>query len=99
MGCSIVVGSGTWGLLNDLGTIGPLGKNGGPTLTHALYPGSNAIDGGDPVQGCLSAFGSFSKDQRGVPRVNGVRCDVGAYELGVLFADAFELGDLSAWSN
>jgi len=98
-GCSVVTGSGSWGLLNDIGWIGPLAKNGGPTRTHQLFPGSNAIDGGDPANGCLSPTGSFAVDQRGVPRVNGVRCDVGAYEAGILFTDGFELGDLSAWSN
>ena len=28
--------------------IGPLQDNGGPTFTHALLPGSPAIDAGDP---------------------------------------------------
>ena len=78
---------------------GPLAKNGGPTLTHALYPGSNAIDGGDSVDGCLGPTGSFSVDQRGVPRVNGVRCDVGSHEAGIIFADGFELGSLSVWPS
>jgi hypothetical protein len=97
-GCSLVGGPGTWGFLNDLGWIGPLAKNGGATQTHELYPGSNAIEGGDPVDGCLSpAGGTFAVDQRGMPRVHGVRCDIGAYEAGILFADGFELGDRSAW--
>jgi hypothetical protein len=98
-GCSIVTGSGTWGLLNDLGWIGPLEKNGGATQTHALYPGSNAIDGGDPVDGCAGPLGPISVDQRGVPRVSGPFCDVGAYEEGVLFTDGFEPGDLSTWPS
>jgi len=98
-GCSVVTGSGSWDLLNDLGTIGPLGKHGGPTQTHELFPGSNAIDGGDPVNGCLSPTGVLTVDQRGMGRVGGVRCDVGAYEEGVLFADGFEPGDLSAWPS
>jgi hypothetical protein len=98
-GCSIVTGSGTWGLLNDLGWIGPLAKNGGATQTHALLAGSNAIDGGDPVNGCIHSTGAFTVDQRGVPRVNGVRCDVGSYEAGILFADGFETGDRSAWPS
>jgi len=97
-GCSIG-GPGGSDLLNDLGTIGPLAKNGSATQTHALLPGSNAIDGGDPVNGCLSPTGTFATDQRGVPRVNGARCDVGAYEAGILFADGFEIGDLSAWPS
>jgi CSLREA domain-containing protein len=53
--------------------LGPLADNGGPTLTHALLPGSPAIDaaGGD----CPAA------DQRGVSRPQGDVCDIGAFEL------------------
>jgi hypothetical protein len=50
------------------------------------------------VNGCLSPGGTFPVDQRGLPQVNGVSCDVGADEAGFLVADGFELGDLSAWS-
>jgi hypothetical protein len=39
---------------------------------------------------------NVNPSQRGMPRVNGVRCDVGAYEAGILIADGFELGDRSA---
>jgi PKD domain/K319L-like, PKD domain/RTX calcium-binding nonapeptide repeat (4 copies) len=53
--------------------------NGGPTLTHALVPGSPALDAGDP------AFDpqSLPYDQRGVgfARVFGGRIDIGAFEL------------------
>ena len=58
--------------------LGPLVDNGGPTLTHALLPGSPAIDAGDP---------SFTPppdyDQRGAgfPRVESGRVDIGAFEL------------------
>ncbi len=52
--------------------IAPLADNGGFTQTHALLPGSNAIDG---AQGECS-----STDQRGMPRPAGSRCDVGAFE-------------------
>ena len=53
--------------------LGPLADNGGDTLTHALLPGSPAIDaGGD----CDEPF-----DQRGVPRPQGPACDIGGYEL------------------
>lgn len=52
-----------------------LKSNGGPTETHALVPGSPAIDGG-PVDGtCLVT------DQRGLARPQGPACDIGAFEF------------------
>jgi hypothetical protein len=54
--------------------IGPLADNGGPTWTHALLPGSPAIDAGDPAA-CSAT------DQRGVTRPQGAQCDIGAYEM------------------
>jgi hypothetical protein len=60
--------------------LGSLADNGGPTLTHALLPGSPAIDAGDP-SGCRDYEGVLlDVDQRGVPRPQGARCDIGAYE-------------------
>jgi uncharacterized repeat protein (TIGR01451 family) len=57
----------------------PLADNGGPTLTHALLPGSPAIDAGNPA-GCTDHLGGLLlTDQRGMPRAG--RCDMGAYEL------------------
>jgi filamentous hemagglutinin family protein len=50
--------------------LAPLGNYGGPTQTHALLPGSVAIDAGDPA--------IITSDQRGVAPV-GTR-DIGAYE-------------------
>jgi CSLREA domain-containing protein len=50
-----------------------LQENGGPTLTHGLYPNSPAIDAGDP-NGCPPT------DQRAVARPQGAACDIGAYE-------------------
>jgi CSLREA domain-containing protein len=68
----------------DLGNVdprlGPLADNGGPTRTHALLPGSPAIDHGSN-QVCAST------DQRGRPRPSdgdldaAATCDIGAYEL------------------
>lgn len=59
--------------------LAPLGANGGSTLTHALLPGSPAID--------LAPAGSCSAaDQRGRPRPidgdanGGAGCDAGAFE-------------------
>ncbi|MBN1218620.1 MAG: hypothetical protein JXM69_06820 [Anaerolineae bacterium] len=60
--------------------LGPLANNGGPstssgqaTFTHALLPGSAALDAGNDAT-CLST------DQRGVARPQGAHCDIGAYE-------------------
>jgi hypothetical protein len=56
--------------------LGPLQDNGGPTLTHALLPGSPAIDAGN------NAYAT-DWDQRGpgFPRiVNGI-IDIGAFEF------------------
>jgi len=71
--------------------LGPLQNNGGPTQTHALIPGSPAVDAGDPA-GCRDSQGALlTTDQRGLPRdFDGNRdgtvvCDIGAYELNELF--------------
>jgi CSLREA domain-containing protein len=56
--------------------LGDLDDNGGPTLTHALLPGSPAIDAGDPAY-CPGS------DQRGVARPQGTGCDIGAFEFVV----------------
>jgi beta-glucanase (GH16 family) len=53
--------------------IGALADNGGPTLTHALLPGSPAIDTANDAA-CPAT------DQRGITRPQGTQCDIGAYE-------------------
>ncbi|MGD0262346.1 MAG: choice-of-anchor Q domain-containing protein [Verrucomicrobiota bacterium] len=70
--------------LNKDPLLGPLADNGGPTFTHALLPGSPAIDKG-------KTFG-LTIDQRGVPRPfdfasitnapGGDGSDIGAFEVG-----------------
>ncbi len=97
--CTIAVGGGDgWTFLNSLAFLGQLDRNGGPTETIALLPGSNAIDAGDSTLGCTGPVNEvLTADQRGAPRAWGVRCDVGAYEAGPLFFDGFESGDLAAW--
>jgi hypothetical protein len=72
--------------------LGPLQFNGGQsrTLTHALAPGSPAIDHGIN-QGQV---GQFVYDQRGVGflRTVGANTDIGAFEFGndTVFVDGFD---------
>ena len=65
--------------LNADPRLGPLASNGGPTQTHALLPGSAAIDAAVPSE-CPDA------DQRGVARPQGPGCDIGAFEAKALSA-------------
>jgi hypothetical protein len=59
-----------------------LADNGGPTQTHALLPGSPALDAG----ACTDIAGNpITEDQRGQPRPRGLACDVGALEHGGVF--------------
>jgi predicted outer membrane repeat protein len=61
--------------------LGPLQDSGGPTQTHALLPGSVAIDVIPPAA-CLDPDGEpLTSDQRGVSRPQGDACDIGAFEL------------------
>jgi len=60
-------------IVGDAG-IDALGDNGGPTRTHALLPGSPAIDS-------AAASACPAIDQRGVSRPSGAGCDAGAFEL------------------
>ena len=58
--------------------LGPLQDNGGPTFTHALLPGSIAVDAGDP-----NFTPPTNYDQRGpgFSRVYNGRIDIGAFEV------------------
>ena len=77
--------------------LGPLQDNGGPTFTHALLPGSPAIDTGDPNFNPPPDF-----DQRGTPfgRVllnwsGTYRIDIGAYEAS--WSDSVGDGIPDSW--
>ena len=76
--CSLNIASGN--LLNVDPLLGALADNGGPTLTHALLPGSPAIDTGD--DSVLGSPHNLSTDQRGAgfPRLQGAHVDIGAFE-------------------
>jgi len=71
----------TGDLTNTNPLLGPLQDNGGSTWTHALLPGSPAIDRIPfGTNGCGT---SITTDQRSQPRPipTGGKCDIGAYEL------------------
>jgi hypothetical protein len=81
--------------------LGPLQDNGGPTWTHALLPGSPAIDAipqadctydddGDPGTPEVPV----GTDQRGVPRPQGSACDIGAFEVNECADGANNDGDV-----
>ncbi len=65
--------------ININANLGPLQDNGGSTSTHALLPGSLAINAGNP-SGCAGSTGPLTTDQRGASRWG--FCDIGAYEFG-----------------
>ncbi len=66
-------------MTNTLPLLGPLAGNGGDTMTHALLPGSPAIDAGGSC--------GVASDQRGITRPQGSACDSGAFESrGFIFA-------------
>jgi hypothetical protein len=80
--------------------LGPLADNGGPTFTHALLPGSVAINA---ATDCTLVDGEtpVTTDQRGVTRPQGPACDAGAFELEKIpeeildfFDDAVAKGEL-----
>ena len=58
--------------------LGPLQDNGGPTFTHALLPGSPAIDTGDPN---FTPPPFFDQRGPGFDRVVNGRMDKGSFEL------------------
>jgi CSLREA domain-containing protein len=64
---------GTPGIPLDPGLL-PLRNNGGPTRTHALHGFSAAKNAGAQGAACPGT------DQRGVPRPQGKRCEIGSYE-------------------
>ncbi|MBX7236411.1 MAG: right-handed parallel beta-helix repeat-containing protein [Caldilineales bacterium] len=80
--CTDVIATQTGNLPTSLADIlAPLADNGGPTQTHALSPGSPAIDRA-PSADCIST------DQRGLPRprdgdgaATANECDAGAFEV------------------
>ncbi len=60
-----------------------LADNGGPTWTMLPQSGSPVID-------AIACTNAPATDQRGVPRPQGVQCDIGAVETDRIFANGFE---------
>jgi hypothetical protein len=58
--------------------LGPLQNNGGPSVTHALLPGSPAIDAGDPN---FTPPPDYDQRGPGYDRVANGRVDIGAFEV------------------
>jgi len=86
--------------------LGPLADNGGPTLTHALLPGSPAIDAGSDAK---ANEAGLTRDQRGYGRFGDgdqdatPTVDIGAFEL-ILMGDAngdgaVDGGDYTLWAD
>jgi len=63
--------------------LGPFDDYGGTTLTYALLATSPAVEGGDNcvLTGCSTTSPTIATDQRNVTRPQGVRVDIGAYEM------------------
>lgn len=57
--------------------LGPLADNGGPTLTHALRFGSQALDRGDPA---FTPPPDYDQRGPGFARLSNGRLDIGAFE-------------------
>jgi len=68
--------------LNSLAFLSGLQDNGGPTRTIALLRGSSAISSGSYTVDCVDENAvPLATDQRGVKRVLGAACDIGAFEF------------------
>jgi len=64
--------------INTNPLIGPLQANGGPTLTHALLPGSPAINAGNPN---FTPPPDYDQRGPGFDRVVNGRIDIGSFEV------------------
>ena len=81
------LGDMTGNIIGGNAMLGPLQDNGGATATHALLPGSPALDAGNPAAPGSGGTSCPTTDQRGLARPtdgNGdgtSRCDMGAFEV------------------
>ena len=91
-GSGITAVTGTGNILDQAAGLGPLADNGGPTRTHALLPGSPAINSGNrnllpadanDTDGDSNTTEPIPFDQRGAgfDRLRGGQIDMGAFEV------------------
>jgi hypothetical protein len=87
------------GTIADVTDLGPLGDNGGPTLTHALLEGSNAIDAGNNVLAVDPNGDPLINDQRGsgFARVVNETVDIGSYEVQTTQLPEDQVAELIAY--
>jgi len=71
--------------------LGPLQDNGGPTLTHALLPGSPAMNLGDPK---FTPPPSFDQRGHGFDRVVNGRIDKGSFEVQTAPGPPYQIYDI-----
>ena len=76
----------------------PLADNFGPTLTHAVPSGSLAENAGNPAQPGSGGNACEASDQRGITRLQGADCEIGAYEGPSDTADAPQLTSIAPTS-
>lgn len=83
--------------------LSPLHAKGGTTDTHEPLAGSPATDAGSPDPVGM-APACLAEDQRNLARPGDgnadgtLRCDIGAHEAQLIFADGFEAGTTAAWT-
>jgi CSLREA domain-containing protein len=78
-GCTIT-GTATGNITGKNPQLVGLADNDGPTPTRAIRRGSPAVDAGNPAAPGSSPTACEPRDQRGVKRPQGPRCDIGSFE-------------------
>jgi Ca2+-binding RTX toxin-like protein len=81
-GC-VIAGVATGNITGTDPRLSALANNGGPTPTHLPRRNSPVIDAGNPAPPGSGPAACAATDQRGVPRPQGPRCDIGSVEVEV----------------